>query len=62
MSIVAADAASGEIVPTAVAGAVEAALSAPRLGHGVDLGGAEATARILLDLPGNGPGPGAAGA
>jgi predicted glycosyltransferase len=62
MSIVAADAASGEISPAALAGAVEAALSAPQPGHGVDLGGAEATARILLDLTAGGRGSEAAGA
>lgn len=63
MNIVAADAASGEIPPSALAMAVDAALSAPRVGHGVDLGGAEAAAQFLLALPTcNGPGHWAAGA
>lgn len=51
MSIVAADAASGEIRPPALALAVEDALSAPSVGHSVFLGGAEATASFLLELP-----------
>ncbi len=63
MSIVAADAASGEIRPPALALAVEDALSAPSVGHGVFLGGAEATASFLLELPdADRGGRGAAGA
>jgi predicted glycosyltransferase len=50
MSIVAADAASGEISARALASAVDAALSAPPPSHGVDLEGAEKAARLLLAL------------
>lgn len=57
MGIVAADAASGEISAPALAEAVEAALSAHPLGHGVDLDGARKAAQILLGLC-NGDEPG----
>ncbi|MGZ8995406.1 MAG: glycosyltransferase family protein [Rhodospirillales bacterium] len=50
MSIVASDAASGEISPSALAGAVDAALLAPPPNHSVDLEGAATAARFLLSL------------
>jgi predicted glycosyltransferase len=55
MSIVAADAATGEVPASALATAVDAVLSAPPPRHRVDLGGAERTAALLLALGGDPP-------
>ncbi|MGZ9034195.1 MAG: hypothetical protein ACXW25_07250, partial [Rhodospirillales bacterium] len=57
MSIVASDAASGEISPSALAGAVDAALLAPPPNHSVDLEGAATAARFLLSLGAQRAGP-----
>lgn len=51
LTVVSLDALAGDAAAKALAAAMDRALTAPRPGDDVDLGGAEATAQVLCDLP-----------